>query len=129
MNQVASISTGTSNAGDIRAAFDAQLRAQLVRRADFDRKARVAQLDRLAAAIKRNQDKIIAACAADFRKPAEEVKLTEIFPVLQEIRHTKHYLKSWMRPKRAVVIVFFLKGITFPITSTFNSKVIIGFFS
>lgn len=101
MNQVASISTGTSNAGDIRAAFDAQLRAQLVRRADFDRKARVAQLDRLAAAVKRNQDKIIAACAADFRKPAEEVKLTEIFPVLQEIRHTKHYLKSWMRPKRA----------------------------
>ncbi|MGC8204128.1 aldehyde dehydrogenase family protein, partial [Aliiroseovarius sp. PTFE2010] len=70
-------------------------------RGGFDRKARIAQLDRLADAVKRNEDKIIAACAADFRKPAEEVKLTEIFPVLQEIRHTKRHLKSWMRGKRA----------------------------
>ena len=101
MNQVASFPAKTAGADDIRAAFDTQIRAQLARRAVFDRKARIAQLDRLAEAVKRNEDKIIAACAADFRKPAEEVKLTEIFPVLQEIRHTKHHLKSWMRPKRA----------------------------
>lgn len=101
MNQVASFPAKTAGADDIRVAFDTQIRAQLARRANFDRKARIAQLDRLAEAVKRNEDKIIAACAADFRKPAEEVKLTEIFPVLQEIRHTKHHLKSWMRPKRA----------------------------
>ena len=99
--KVASFPAKTTDAGDIRAAFDIQMRAQLARRAGFDRNARIAQLERLAEAIKRNEAKIIAACSADFRKPAAEVKLTEIFPVLQEIRHTKHHLKSWMRPKRA----------------------------
>jgi aldehyde dehydrogenase (NAD+) len=100
MNQLASFSSGTASVDDITSAFETQLRAQHSRRASFDRKARIEQLDRLAEAIKRNADKIIAACAADFRKPAEEVKLTEIFPVLQEIRHTKRHLKAWMRPKR-----------------------------
>ncbi|MBC7152327.1 MAG: aldehyde dehydrogenase family protein [Rhizobium sp.] len=100
MNQLASFSSGTANADAITSAFEAQLRAQHSRRASFDGKARIAQLDRLAEAVKRNADRIVAACARDFRKPAEEVKLTEIFPVLQEIRHTKRHLKAWMRPKR-----------------------------
>ena len=84
MNQIASFPGKTTSADDIRSAFDTQARAQLARRAGFDRAARIAQLDRLAEAVKRNEDKIIAACAADFRKPAEEVKLTEIFPVLRK---------------------------------------------
>ncbi|HBJ41186.1 MAG TPA: aldehyde dehydrogenase, partial [Hyphomonas sp.] len=60
MNQVASFPAKTAGADDIRAAFDTQIRAQLARRAVFDRKARIAQLDRLAEAVKRNEDKIIA---------------------------------------------------------------------
>ena len=82
--------------------FKAQCEAGLIRRGTFDRKARIAQLDRLKAAILRREDEIIAACFADFKKPAAEVKLTEIFPILQEISHTKRHLKSWMKVKRAV---------------------------
>ena len=51
MNQVASFHVKTASADDIRAAFDTQIRAQLARRASFDRKARIAQLDRLAEAV------------------------------------------------------------------------------
>lgn len=82
-------------------AFEDQRRTHFARRATFDLRARVAQLDHLRDAILRREAEIIAACAADFRKPASEVKLTEIFPVLQEIRHAKRHLEKWMRPKHA----------------------------
>jgi len=36
----------------------------------------------------------------DFGKPEPEVILTEILPVLQEIRHTMRHLKGWMRERR-----------------------------
>lgn len=84
----------------IDSTFAAIQRAQLARRGSFTLEARIAQLDRLRDSIKRYESKIIAACAADFRKPAPEVKLTELLPVLQEIRHTKSHLRKWMRPKR-----------------------------
>lgn len=86
---------------DVEALFVAQRYAQIARRAAFGLKARIALLDRLAEAVKRNEADIVAACAADFRKPASEVKLTEIFPILQEIRHAKRHLRKWMRPKHA----------------------------
>ena len=82
--------------------FEAQRKAGLIRRSSFDRKARIVQLDRLKTAILRREDDIVAACFADFKKPAAEVKLTEIFPVLQEISHTKRHLRSWMKSKRAM---------------------------
>ncbi|MCK5923286.1 MAG: aldehyde dehydrogenase family protein, partial [Methylococcales bacterium] len=89
----------------IEATFSALQRAQLARRGSFTLEARVAQLDQLRDAVKRHESKIIAACAADFRKPVPEVKLTEILPVLQEIRHTKKHLRKWMRPKRVAASI------------------------
>lgn len=100
MNQIAKIAPATVNDDEIRSIFERQQRAQLARRANFDRAARIAQLNRLSETIRRFEKDIIAACGADFRKPLAEVKLTEIFPVLQEIRHTTRHLKKWMRPKR-----------------------------
>ena len=35
----------------------------------------------------------------DFRKPAAEVDLSEIYTVTSEIKHVRKYLKSWMRPQ------------------------------
>jgi len=89
----------------IEATFSALQRAQLARRGSFTLEARAAQLDQLRDAVKRHESKIIAACAADFRKPVPEVKLTEILPVLQEIRHAKKHLRKWMRPKRVAASV------------------------
>jgi aldehyde dehydrogenase (NAD+) len=37
---------------------------------------------------------------ADYRKPAAEVDLSEIYPVVSEARHARRHLKSWMKPKR-----------------------------
>lgn len=81
-----------STSDTIDSTFAALQRAQLARRGSFTLEARIAQLDQLRDSIKRYESNIIAACAADFRKPAPEVKLTELLPVLQEIRHTKKTL-------------------------------------
>ena len=40
------------------------------------------------------------AMKKDFHKPAAEVDLTEIYPVLSEIRFAIKHLKDWMRPKK-----------------------------
>ena len=42
-----------------------------------------------------------AALAADFRKSPEEVDLTEVYPVVAELRQAISRLDSWMRPLRA----------------------------
>ncbi len=81
--------------------FAKQREAGWARRSDFDRKARIAALNRLREVLQRRETDIIAALYADFRKPESEVRLTEILPVLQEIAHTKRHLKGWMRSRRA----------------------------
>jgi aldehyde dehydrogenase (NAD+) len=61
---------------------------------------RVLKLERLAAAIAARRGEIAAAAYADFRKPVAEVEITEIHPVLAEIRVATRHLASWMRPTR-----------------------------
>lgn len=61
---------------------------------------RSARLTNLRTWIKKNQDKIRLALWEDFKKPAPEVDLTEIFPVTSEINHTLKHLKNWMKPQR-----------------------------
>ncbi|WP_423749302.1 hypothetical protein [Pseudomonas sp. VD9] len=73
--------------------FNAQKKASSARRGKFSLAERIAALNILKEIIQRRESEIIAALAADFRKPASEVKLTEIFPVLQEISHAKRNLK------------------------------------
>src|SRR5207302_3392903 len=36
----------------------------------------------------------------DYRKPAPEVDLSEIYPPLGEARHAMRHLRRWMRPRR-----------------------------
>tara|TARA_Y100000780_G_scaffold229746_1_gene250191 strand:- start:449 stop:1897 length:1449 start_codon:yes stop_codon:yes gene_type:complete len=81
--------------------FNKIRKSHYVRRKNFCISSRIALLDKLRNMIKQNESKIIQACAADFGKPSSEVMLTEILPVLQEIKHTKRHLRDWARPKRA----------------------------
>ncbi len=69
------------------------------RRLEFGLKERLAALASLRATVQKRQGEIVAALAADFGKPETEVILTEILPVLQEIRHTSAHLKKWMKPR------------------------------
>jgi aldehyde dehydrogenase (NAD+) len=61
---------------------------------------RVAKLERVAAAIAARRDEIATAARADFRKAAAEVEISEIHPVLAEIRFAQRHLARWMRPRR-----------------------------
>lgn len=60
-------------------------------------------LDALQAAILRYQRVLVDACIADFGNRApQETRLMEIFPIVDEIRHSKRHLKRWMRPEWAM---------------------------
>jgi len=84
----------------IESLFALQRRSAVENRAKFTLKARLAMLSRLKTTMKRREDDIIAALHVDFRKPESEVRLTELFPVYQEISHARRHLRSWLRPHR-----------------------------
>ncbi|GGH43215.1 hypothetical protein GCM10011341_01780 [Frigidibacter albus] len=90
--------TEESRAG---AAFAVQAAGVAARRRGFGLAERREALDRLAGAIRRNEAAVVAALAADFCKPEAEVILTELLPVMQELRHARRNLRRWMRPRRA----------------------------
>ena len=58
------------------------------------------KLERLAQGIAARRGEIAAALRADFGKPAAEVEITEVQPVLREIRHVRRHLGRWMKPRR-----------------------------
>ncbi|MFM1878086.1 MAG: hypothetical protein RLZZ241_952 [Bacteroidota bacterium] len=61
---------------------------------------RIEKLNRLYSAISGNyRIKLQDALRQDLGKHETETDLTEIYPVLAEIRHTRKHLKEWMRPK------------------------------
>lgn len=84
----------------ISAAFAAQRAKADGRRLSFGYPERREALQKLSAAIRKNDAAIVAALKADFGKPEAETILSEILPVTQEIRHTLRHLKRWMRPQR-----------------------------
>jgi len=61
---------------------------------------RIAKLSNLENWIINNKQAIRNAIYKDFRKPAVDVDLTEIFTVLSEIRHAIKHLKKWAKPHR-----------------------------
>jgi aldehyde dehydrogenase (NAD+) len=61
---------------------------------------RIEKLRRLERSMFTHRDEILAAMWADFRKPAAEVDLSEIYPVVSEARHAIRHLRRWMRPTR-----------------------------
>lgn len=58
------------------------------------------KLEKLMTVILDNGEAIAEAIYKDFRKPKEEVLVTEIVPLVSSIRHTLKKLNSWMKPKR-----------------------------
>jgi acyl-CoA reductase-like NAD-dependent aldehyde dehydrogenase len=90
----------SADAGRIETLFARQREATERHRARFTLKDRLDSLSRLKETIKRREDDIVRALDEDFRKPESEVRLTEVFPVYQEISHAKRHLRSWLRPHR-----------------------------
>lgn len=64
-------------------------------------KQRLSRLKALKKALEHHyRQPIREALYQDFKKPFLETDLTEIYPVLAEIRHAEQNLRDWMRPKR-----------------------------
>lgn len=61
---------------------------------------RIAKLRRLHDTILARRGEIRAAMWEDYRKPASEVDLSEIYPAVGEARHAIRHLRRWMKPKR-----------------------------
>jgi aldehyde dehydrogenase (NAD+) len=62
---------------------------------------RIRKLDRLRDAIVGHRDELCRAMWLDFRKPADEVQITEIQPLLIDLAYVRSNLAEWMRPLRA----------------------------
>ena len=61
---------------------------------------RIAKLHKLEAAVLAHESDICAALKADLRKAEAETKLSDIMPVLAEIRHAARHLRNWMQTRR-----------------------------
>ncbi|RNC29095.1 MAG: Aldehyde dehydrogenase [Candidatus Dichloromethanomonas elyunquensis] len=61
---------------------------------------RIKKLERLLECVVKNRDRIKEAIYSDFRKPPEEVDLTEVYPLVSEVRHIIKNLKTWLKPVR-----------------------------
>ncbi len=70
---------------------------------------RMADLARLAQALRARQDDLVRAVSADFgRRSAHETLAADVMVVLQEIAHLRRHLRGWMRPKRVGINAPFL---------------------
>ena len=61
---------------------------------------RKAKLRALLQALMAHRAEAQAALAADFRKAPEEVDLTELYPVISELKDALRHLPRWMKPRR-----------------------------
>ncbi|WLT33430.1 aldehyde dehydrogenase family protein [Geothrix sp. PMB-07] len=69
---------------------------------------RRAKLQALLEALMAHREEAQTALAADFRKAPEEVDLTELYPVISEIKDALRHLPRWMKPwKVATPVGFF----------------------
>lgn len=78
----------------------ARQRAHAPRLAATSAAERREKLRRIVDWIEANREAIHRAGHDDFRKPAAEVDLTEVYPVLVEARHAIRHVAGWMKPKR-----------------------------
>jgi aldehyde dehydrogenase (NAD+) len=83
----------------INAAFEAQLATALAWRSSTASE-RIARLKTLREAMMAERENLYAAFASDYRKSPIEVELSELLPVMDELRHAIGSIKRWMKPLR-----------------------------
>ncbi len=60
------------------------------------------RIQRLKTAVLSHREEIVAAGFTDFAKPAAEVELTEVLPVIAEANEAMRHLKTWMSPRKVL---------------------------
>jgi aldehyde dehydrogenase (NAD+) len=61
---------------------------------------RIARLQRLREVLLAHRAEVVEAGTRDFRRPATEIEMTELMPVLMDISDTCRHLKKWLRQRR-----------------------------
>jgi coniferyl-aldehyde dehydrogenase len=85
---------------DLRLRFDAQHNA-FHREGTPDHRERMRRLGALLDGILSHQEALVRTVSEDFgNRAAQETRLLEIFPTVDEIRHTRRQLRQWMKPRR-----------------------------
>jgi aldehyde dehydrogenase (NAD+) len=84
---------------DINRVFEGQRqnRHRVAAASADERRRKIKRLEKVMFA---RRDEIRDAMFADFHKPAAEVDLSEIFPVVSEARYAASHLHEWTRPQR-----------------------------
>lgn len=83
----------------IQSVFASQ-QATAIRWRESTAEQRIARLKSLREAVLAHREDFYQAFAKDYRKPSAEVDVTELMPVLDEIRHAIGRLKQWMKPQK-----------------------------
>lgn len=88
-----------------------------------------ARLERLAAlrdAIEAHETELLAALREDLGKPETEAYVSEVAPVLAEIRHATRHLGKWMKPRGARVPFLAWPGRAQVVAEPFGVALVIG---
>ena len=91
----------------IQRIFEAQ-RANQYKVAESTAKERKHKLQKLSDTVMKYRPEIRDALWKDYRRPAAEADLAEIFPVTSEIKHAKSNLRRWMAPERVATPLSFI---------------------
>ena len=59
---------------------------------------RIEKLNHLHRAVESRSQELVQAVREDLRKPEPEVQLSEIYPVVTEIKHARSHLADWVKP-------------------------------
>lgn len=97
------MSRSTSLTVSQRAEIQRVFAAQQVQALELRRSTAAQRIERLRAlrdAVERHEQDICAACHADFRKPAVEVRLGEILPFHAQARQAIRHTARWMKARR-----------------------------
>ncbi|NML67540.1 aldehyde dehydrogenase family protein [Hymenobacter sp. RP-2-7] len=92
--------TSTAPAANPFAVAFAALRARAPALRAADVAARRQRLRRLEAWLLAHRADVQQVLYQDFKKPAAEVDLTELWPTLTELRHTRRHLRRWLARRR-----------------------------
>jgi aldehyde dehydrogenase (NAD+) len=84
---------------EIHCVFASQQETALLWRASTAAE-RIARIKRLRDAMMAQREAFYAAFAQDFGKSPSEVEITELLPVMEEVRQALGALKRWMKPRR-----------------------------
>lgn len=96
-----------SQTDEIKRIFNLQ-KANYIKVGQSTAKERIAKLNKLHNTVLKYRQEIRDAMYNDYKKPAAEVDLTEIYVISGEIKHAKSHIKRWMRPKKVATPIAFL---------------------